>query len=280
MTDIITGFFNDILTDVLSQFDQYFREMLQSIFYIENTFGSVLSTSMIGRVYSFIYYFAVSLLALKFLHKGFQIYILWRNGDADNSPQDMLTGAGQAIVISIGFPYLYDTLVSVTLWFANGVMSGFSLSENAGLNFAIDSITHLGIADVILLVVYVILVIVLYVRLLRRGIELIIIRLGMPIFCMGLLDSDYGIFLPIVQTLYKTMLTSVIQVALLSISLRIMMSFSFGAALVGIACITAAYSTPLTLQNMLVPTHAGSGMATKAYHGAQLGRMLTGLFKR
>lgn len=280
MTDIISGFLKDILSNALSQFDQFLSAMLKNIFYIENSFGSIISTDMLQKVYHFIYLFACSLLIIKFLYKGFQIYILWRNGDADNSPQDMLIGMVQAIAISITFPYLYDFLTSVTLWFANGVMNSFSLSENAGFHFTVNSISMLGIMDIILLIVYAVLVMVLYVRLLRRGIELLIIRIGMPIFCMGLLDSDYGIFLPVVQTLYKMMFTSVIQIALLALSLRLTISFNFDSILVGIACITAAYSTPLTLQNMLVPTHTSGGMATKAYHGAQLGRMLLGFVKR
>lgn len=279
MSDIIRTFLSDILLDAFSQFDLHLNNMLKTIFYIEQGFGAVLSSSMVENVYHFIYYFMLSLLAAKFLNKGFQIYILWRNGDADNSPQDMLIGAGQAVAISICFPYVYDKLTDVTLWLADGIMTNFTLSSGAGLEVLSDTLSTCGIVQIIIMLIYTILSIVLHITLLARGLELLIIRLGMPIACIGLLDSDYGIFQPIMQTLFKTMMTSIIQICLFALSFRILISFNLNNVLLGIACISAAFKTPLTLQNMLIPTHGGGGMS-KVYQGAQLGRIIAGLARR
>lgn len=280
MTEIVMGFLSDLLRDGLTQFDLYLTNMLRNIFYIENFFTSTFSASMVSNVYNVIYYFMLSLLAAKFLHKGFQIYILWRNGDADNSPQDMFIGAGQAVVFSLCFPYLYDKLTEVTLWFAGRVMNAFTLSQDLGLRILVDLLTNMGILQVILLLIYFILSIVLYIKLIERGVELFIIRLGFPVFCLGLLDSDYGVFQPIVQTLYKTMLTSIIQICLFSFSLRIILDFNILNAMGAFAFLSVAYKTPTILQNMLIPTSGGGGGMTKVYQSAQLGRMLFSMVKR
>jgi len=270
MADIILDFLNNILNGAFGSFDTLMSQMLGDVLYIEKLFSAALSTDSITKVYNYIYVFCCVLVALKFCTKGFKIYILWRDGDADSSIQDMLTGVAQAVVVMVGFPYFYDLLASVTLTIGNGIMGNFgfssvSLSDLSQLLLNPSKGLFLGI----ILLIYVIMVIVLFVMLIKRGVELLVLRLGMPFACTGLLDSDFGAFKSFMQTLFKTMFTSIIQITLFSLSIRLMTTISIMNLLCGIAVISTAYSTPTIMQGLLVP--AGStNSVNKIYAGARL----------
>ena len=59
---------------------------------------------MINQVFLTIYGFVFALMVLKFLWKGTNVYILWRDGDSEVSPFNMLVGMGNA-AIGIQIPY-------------------------------------------------------------------------------------------------------------------------------------------------------------------------------
>lgn len=277
MTDIIAGFLTDILSSAFGVFDAQMTSMLQSILFIENMFGDIFSADMVAQVYKFVYEFSIALLTLKFLFKGFQIYILWRDGDADCSPQDMLIGAGEAVVVVVCFPYLYQIMADITLWFASGLMSSFTLSDDAGWTTLQAALFSMGIIQILICIVFVIMALVLYVKLIQRGVELLIMRIALPIGCLGLLDSDFGIFKAFTQTFYKTMFTSVIQIVLFSLSFRIVAQFTIVNLILAIAVLSTAFATPTLMQSLLVPTRPGGGGMSKMYQGAQLARMLRGM---
>ena len=44
--------------------------------------------------------------------------------------------------------------------------------------------------------VFVIVYFILYFQFLMRGLEILILRVGMPLACVGLIDNDKGVFKP------------------------------------------------------------------------------------
>jgi hypothetical protein len=269
MTTIFSSFLSDLLNDAVSAFDSGLMWILSGMLYVEKltdtSVSSIVTSSVISSLYQFVYKFAGGLLLLKFLFKGFEIYILWRDGDPDNSPQDMLIGGIEGTVFMLCFPYLYDIMAGLTMYFATDIMGRLGLSDGAvsldpsGFSFTVTTLFLL-----ILLVVYVILLVYVMIKLIQRGFELLILRLGVPIACMGLVDSDKGLFKGYMQTFFKTMFTSVIQIAMLSLSLRIIVTPSLPNIICGIAAIATALGTPLLLQNILIPT-GGGGLGQKVY---------------
>ena len=53
---------------------------------------SPLTAELIQNVYDRIYLIILVLVALRCIWKGFQVYVLWRDGDADVSPHNLITG--------------------------------------------------------------------------------------------------------------------------------------------------------------------------------------------
>lgn len=281
MTAILSGFLHDLLSMAFEAFDDAMLWMLESMLHVETLLGSVAEGLMTGGtvndVYLFIYRFACSLIVLKFLFRGFEIYILWRDGDADSSPQDMLIGTAQGIVVMVCFPYLYDIMAEVTVWFTDGVMGRFGLGVDTPFWPTMEGVQGLSLFIMILLVVYVVLSVVLYLKLIKRGFELLILRLGVPIACLGLVDSDMGLFKGYLQTFFKTMFTTVIQLTLMSFSVRVIANVSFSSIVIGIAIIMTAFGAPSLMQHMLISTGHGGGITNKIYSAGMAARTVKGL---
>ena len=269
MTEIISDFLNNLIGGAFGSFDSIMVKLLGNMLFVEKLFSSALSTDSITNVYNYIYAFACGLVGLKYLSKGFKIYILWRDGDADSSVQDMLIGVAQSSVVMAGFPYFYGLLADVTEYLSNGIMSNFGFSSVATSDLIQMYNFNGATFELIIIVIYVIMVIVLCVMLIKRGVELMALRLGVPIAALGLLDSDFGVFKGYMQTLIKTMLTSIIQITLLSLSIRIMTSLSIVNLICGIAVISTAFSTPALMQSLLIPT-GSTNIINKISSGARL----------
>lgn len=277
MTDLIKGFFVDALNEAGATFDDKLISTLKSMLRIETlpATSGILSGSVVEEIYQYIYTYVILLVVLKFLWKGFQIYVLWRDGDADSSPQDMLMGAIQAVVVTVGFPYLYGIMADGTTEFANGVLSLLHVTSDSEIGITIGAnIATLGLVELIIEIIYLVLFAVLYVQLIKRGFELLILRLGVPFACMGLIDSDFGVWKSYLQTFWKTLFTSVIQIILLSISMPVV---ELGHPIIGIAIISTAFSAPNIMQQFMVPTGRGGGVVNKIYTGSMAIRAVRGL---
>lgn len=276
----ISGWLGDIITSAFQQFDQLMVKLLDCVFHIENIVVSgtttVLTEQSIQSAYHFIYVFVCSVVVLKFLFKGFQIYILWRDGDADASPRDMVIGVAEAAAVMSCFPFLYDKCVDIFLYLARGIMGKLGISEGLSIPAIVGTVTSAGIFIIITVLIYAIMVFLLWISLIKRGVELLVLRLGVPIAALGLLDSDMGLWKGYVQIFIKTAFTSVIQVSLMSLAFRIAGTFQFLNVLVGIAFISAALSTPLIMQQLLVASHS-SNMSQKMYSAGMAIRALKSL---
>lgn len=279
MYGIFKEFIASLINDVIGLFSKFLSDALENMLHVERLVaesGNTLSAGGVENMYKYIYAVAGSLLILKFLFKGFSIYILWRDGDADSSPQTMLVGAAQAVVVGVAFPTLYDIMARVTSTFAQALMGYISIGDMAKLEaFYAAHVLSQGFAELVFALVYLVMYAFMYIKLLSRGFELLILRLGVPIACMGLVDSDSGIFKSYMQVFYKTMFTSVIQVVLLSLSMAVVIS---GHVIIGIAVITTAFATPLIMQQILIATGRGGGLTQKVYT-ASMGVRAIGMLK-
>lgn len=269
MTGLFSGFMQELLYDAQSWLNANLLSYLDQIFKIEVMLeqkASTMTSATVSAAYMYIYTLAAALIVLKFLFKGFSYWILWRDGDADASPQGMLIGAFQAVVIIVSFPFLYDIMMDVTVELTTKLMSIFSVSapgaEETNVLIVILGGATLGIVEMIVMLVYLVLLIVLYVIMLKRGFELLVLRLGIPFACIGLLDSDYGVWKSYIQVFFKTMFTTVIQLVLMSVSMPLI---NAGHLLLGIAAIATAFSTPLIMQQFLVANGRGGGITQKVY---------------
>lgn len=129
MGGILSEFLTDIINSAVTAFDGMLSSMYRDMLRIEWMLGTVVTNDAIINTYNYIYWAAVTFVTVKFMIKGFQIYVLWRNGDADSSPQTMLIGAVEGAVVMVGFPTIYDILVDVALELTSAIMALLGLTN-------------------------------------------------------------------------------------------------------------------------------------------------------
>lgn len=288
-TETIANFFSGIVNSIIDLVDELSIKLLDSVFHAEslvNANGTVLSSTSLRNVYQFIYIFACALVALKFIFKGFQIYVLWRGGDAEASPRDMAVGVAEATVIMVAFPWLYERIVDVFKYLAEGVMGRLGVSAIQGTGFLSPLKITLDVAGAIVplllkilfLLIFFILMFVLWIKLIRQGFELLIMRLGVPLATLGMIDSDMALTKNYFQTLLKVGITVIIQVTLMSLSFRVIVTGDTVSLLAAIALMATAMSAPRLLQQFLTPQAQGGGLMNKAYSAAMVARTAKMLF--
>lgn len=283
----INGWVANLVNSLVSLVNEILIDMLDCVFHVENLVqgegSTLLTAAMLRHLYSFLYMIACSLVILKFLLKGFGIYILGRGGDPDVSPKDMLIGIGQAAVMMVSFPYLYDKCVDIFLYIAQGIMGRLGTAQGTSSNWVWSShIAGSSFLIIVLVLVFFVLAIILWIKLMSQGFELLIMRLGVPFATIGLIDSDMALWKNYVQVFFKIGFTIIIQVSLMSLAFRLIWTTAVQISLVriiaAIAILITALSTPKLLQQFLIPQGAGGGFAQKAYSIAMVGRAAKMLF--
>lgn len=219
--------------------------------------------------------FGISLIILKFLKKGFEIYVLWSDGDADSDPVQLLTNFFRAMIIALSFPVLYGWLSKIIEDFSNEALGALGLNANVSFPTLISTLTTASFFSVLSFLVFFIIFILLYIQFIKKGLEILILRVGLPLACVGLMDADKGVFRSYIQKFFQSTLTVLVQVVLAKLGLSLMFS---GHLFWGIAAGYFAIKTPSFLQEFLIFSGGGSMMNTM-YSSARLAQMLKSVVK-
>ena len=108
----------------------------------------------------------------------------------------------------------------------------------------------------------------LYFQFLMRGLEILILRIGVPLACIGLLDNDKGVFKTYINKFFQSTLAVVIQISLAKLGVGLMLNMHI---FWGVACMVLAIKTPRFLQDFLVTTGGGGGgVINNVYHSVRL----------
>ena len=216
--------------------------------------ASPITQAVISSSYDFIYRTMCGVMALAFLYKGFKVYIVWRDGDADVSPQSMILGIGSAIIMAVAFPYLYDILCDFILYLGDGLVNRMALSSITLDTGWLDLLTDDSILILLLLLIYIILMLVTFFKLLTRGAELLFLRLGFPLACLSLINSDASLFKQYVGVFFRQAALSIIQMVCLLLSINAAIQLTLLNEIVAITFVLCALSSPKLLAQFLPAT--------------------------
>ncbi|MBU5676906.1 hypothetical protein KQI88_10805 [Alkaliphilus sp. MSJ-5] len=225
--------------------------------------------------------YGISLIVLKFLKKGFDIYILWVDGDADADPIILLTNFFRAMTIAIGFPVIYEAVAKIIENLSTEVITAIGLNiDNSQLSL-VNDLASLGIFPAILYLVFTVIFVYLNIQFIVRGLEIFVLRVGIPLACTGLMDADKGAFKTYIQKLVQEFFTVLIQVVLAKLGLALMRNGHIQDYNIyfGIAALLLAAKTPRFLQEFLIPSSSGGGM-NGVYSAARMVQMTKIAFKR
>jgi len=245
--------------------------------FAEKYMVTLAGTNSFNLVFTIFFNFGISLIILKFIKKGFETYILWTDGDADSDPLTLVVNFAKAIVVAIGFPVIYGWFAKVVEQMSTQVVNAIGLTLEQDLAALLTGISTAGLFTAIVSLIFFITFFVLYIQFLMKGLELLVLRIGMPLACTGLLDSDKGIFKPYCNKLVQMLTAIVVQLALAKLGIALMMNLH---AFWGLAAMLLAVRTPRVLQEFIVVTGgSGRGMST-VYQTVQLSRAAKAIFSK
>ena len=260
MDSILTDLLKSIIGSVDNSINEAFNGLMDLCFNAEYTlthnFGiSVLSFDNIKTV---ITSFALCLIILKFLKKGFDIYILWTEGESDTPPLTFIVYFVRAMVVVISTTVLWDWVIDIAKSFGSSLLNAMSFQNTFTLTTAIVNYATGGIFNAIVGLVAIILFFILYIQFIMRGFEIWILKLGFPIACVGLVQADGGAFKSYFEKILKSMITVIVQIILCKLALLLIASSQF---IYMIDAIILAIKTPKFLQDIMLVSGGGFGGA-------------------
>lgn len=274
LTKGLESFLSNLINEALGHADTALGNIADVAINSEKYMKSSLGLDFSG-VYTIILSYAIYLIVLKYIKKGFDVYVLWDEGDADMDPFIMFTSLCKSIIIAASFETIYIYISDIALDIIDTVLNSFNTADidltAAGLiKAAVSAFLNNGIFMVIIALIYLIMYIYLWIQFIKRGLELFILKKGIPFACIGMIDSDDGVFKPYCKKIVQELFTVFIQIILLKMSLIFMINGHF---LWGIAAMSYSIKTPQFLQEFIMMTQGG-GIGTKVSQTAYMANML------
>ena len=238
-----------------STLNSIFNSMLNLVFFIERELmyipqGSILPQAKIdfNAIYQVVFNFATYLLVIVFIAKAVKTYFMMREGDNEQNPVQLVIGMLKAVIVMICFKEIYTIGVGIVSEFLNSILNVMPI-QNTNLAEALSSNIQGGIFTAVACLVFLICWLLLICQFIMKGIELLVMRIGIPFASIGLLNSDGGVFPDYVQSFLMTAFTLVIQLALLNVSIITLLTNKL---IYGIAIAVVAVNTPMIMSKYMI----------------------------
>ena len=244
MESILTGLITSIIGGADNVINSAFNGLIDMCFNSENYLTTNFGSSVISfsNLKALILSLSISLIVLKFLKKGFDMYVMWTDGESDTPPLTYIVYFIRAIVVAVSFSVLYDWVIQVATSFGNSILTAMNFTDNV-------SLATTGLFTAIVALIAMILLFVLYIQFLMRSLEMFVLKLGFPLACVGLVNPDGGVFKSYSEKLFKSVLTVLVQIILCKIAIILILNVKM---LFGIAAIIMAIKTPKFIQEFML----------------------------
>lgn len=279
MTVIIILLLVAVINGLLPLADEMLKGLWDVVFHIETIIPNSWFSSFLSELSKTFYSVGVTLLVIKFLKKMFDIYVLWSDGDPDVEPVQLAINFVKAMVTAICFPYIWDVFVRVGREILNQSVNALNSNGSLLEQWGQSSWTSMGLIPTAFGLIFIICIIIIFFQFLKRGIELALMLVGLPLACIGLLDNDHGIFRPYCNQFSKILISSLFQVivAKLGLSLALTADIWAGtgmAVIVAIACMWESVKLSASLQEFMVPMTHGGGAMSKIYGVSMMSNLI------
>lgn len=283
MTKIFENLLEDLFKDAFGIIDIVFGKLIKMVFFVEdglsdgsifqNAASSSSNSLFFESIFSITVGIGITLCSVKLAKKLFDTYILDMDGDSSNPPERVILGYIKALIIIFSFNYLYKAFADISLEFTNSILSAIGVSTIPSLSTILRPYIGNGLFVLIGLLVFLIGYLMLIFQFIKRGLEMFILRLGIPLAVTGLIDSDNGVFAPYIKLFIQNSITVVIQLGLLLLGLGVL---SNGNIFFGIGAVFMALKTPAFLNQFMVSVGSANINLNQIYSGA---RMFAGVKK-
>lgn len=265
MEKLITNLLIEIIRSSDNTVNYAFENLVDICFNAENYIREILGYEVLNfdSLKQVILTFAISLIILKFLKKGVEMYLAWTDGSADTPIHIFVLYFARTIALVILFPFLYDIFVNVSKDFSNQLLVSLNVSVQDSITQSLATISSMGLSTAILGVIVLVMFILLYLQMLMRGVEMFVLKTTFPVFCIGLLDSNKGIFSPFVKKFFQSAFTIILQIILAKIVILLTVSAQL---IMSVAVLLVALRTPKFLQEFILVSNNGSSGISNIIH--------------
>ncbi len=279
MTVILNMLFGGFISGLIVLADDMLKGLWDVVFNISAVISNRWFSTFISGLSNTFYTVAVLLLIIKFLKKMFDIYVLWSDGDPDAEPVQLVINFVKAMVTAVCFPYIWDIFVQVGKEILDKSIDSLNTSGSLVEQWGEANWTSLGIIPTIFSLIFIICVIIMYFQFIKRGLELTLMIIGVPLACIGLLDNDHGIFRPYCNQFSKILISSIFQVIVAKLGLSLALSTNIwdgsGMSLIfGIGCMALSLSMSLLLQEFMIPRTNSGGPMSKIYSVTMMSNLI------
>lgn len=277
--DILKSIFSSLIDGIREGVAGYFLDVLDfsTVFSCETVFQEKVGVD-IAPISNVVFSFAFYLLALKFVTKLFNTYILGADGNDDAEPVVHVVNMGKAIFISLAFGLLFSKMMAIGNEVANKILNAIKMKPVEfdgvldGVLEAVYAQTSLGLTALLIIIVFIIMSIVLAVTFTLNAIQLIILRVGISFSAVGLLDSDEGVFKPYTKKFFQICFAAIIQVVCYKLSIYALSRLSY---LWAFTLLTMALKAPAWLSEFIMTSQGGGGKLQQALYSYSIIRSFT-----
>lgn len=266
-----------LLSGCLVYVNSLLMDLVPIAMHAELYMDTMLGTNGTSQIFDIFFGFGVSLIVLKFLKRGFDQYVLWTEGDADSDPIILLTGFVKALAIAISFPTMYGWLAVIIEDLTDQMIVVISNGMATDFTAIIAGIATAGLFTAIVAVIFFICFFLLYLQFLTRGLEIFILRVGLPLACVGLMDSDGGVFRTYIQKFFQSTLAVMVQIVLAKLGVALMLNAH---VFWGVAALMLALRTPKFLQEFIIVSGGNGGGMGNVYQSVRLLQIAKSTFKK
>ena len=266
-----------LLSGCLAFANSLLNDLVPIALHAEWYMETLLGTDGISEIFEIFFGFGVSLIVLKFLKKGFEQYILWTEGDADSDPLILLTGFFKALAIAVSFPTLYGWLAEIIENLTDQLIKTISNGMETDFTSIITRISSAGLFTAIVSLIFFICLFLLYLQFLSRGLEIFILRVGLPLACVGLMDSDNGVFRTYIQKFFQSTLAVLVQIVLAKMGVALMLNTH---VFWGLGALLLALRTPRFLQEFIIVSGGHGGGIGTVYQSVRLVQIAKGAIRK
>ena len=266
IVDAITGW----IVEGILKITDFFLDLTGSIIFPESSLN-VLS-SVYGNLYNLSLSIAMSLMLLMALYKGFNIYILWRDGNPEENPIEIVTRFLFAMALMLSFSELYNIAGNIVEDILNKINEILSISHSSSsLNIAgaIASFPIGVVCTIIFMIIYIVQLIKAMISTMSKGIELFILRLGFPLACVDAVNPQASSFHSYVSSFIKAFFSVIVMKLLVSLSVSIFINNFNPVGLVwSISSLIMVNKGSQLINQFIVPHQGGGGMLSSAMNQA------------
>lgn len=261
MDKILEKLFKVLLGDLSDLLSSFVAELSDIGLKIEDFISKVGFQKLnVEGIYNIVLSYGIILIILIFLKKGFETYILWTDGDPDANPLLLLTNFFKALAVAVCFPIMYEWMITIVREFLDRINNYFGEESFISYikKFVAGSLGGTsGVFNSLMMLIGAILILVFLIKFIGTGLELLILRLGFPFACVGLLNSDGGVFKSYFSKLMQALFGIVVQIVIFMLALELF--YSRKQMILGLATFMLAYRTPKILSEFMFTAGSGGG---------------------